>query len=216
MDRAIRGLEKITLASGDDKDGRAQEAQEVRWHERPGISPALIPELLPRAIFLKLSDLNIALPPYREIAHSIEMEGTRKQPTGHFRRISSPNSERRLTRDQNGSWVFIFRPCSATQTARGSRKASKTKRAAGSWRNRPRCRRTPFILKRRNFCGFAPKPKGERRKTVVYCVHIETRDITERLKTILGKAGLEAEVLKASKVKAGEREEWIQSFRGDV
>ena len=27
---------------------------------------------------------------------------------------------------------------------------------------------------------------------------------------------LQAEVLKASKVKAGEREEWIQSFRGDV
>ena len=51
---------------------------------------------------------------------------------------------------------------------------------------------------------------------MVYCVHTETRDITERLKKILGDAGLEAEVLKAAKVKAGEREEWIQSFKGDV
>src|SRR5207247_2535487 len=53
-------------------------------------------------------------------------------------------------------------------------------------------------------------------KTVVYCVHTETRDITERIKKILGEAGLQTEVLKAAKVKAGEREEWIQSFKGDV
>ena len=73
-------LEKITFVSAND-EGRAslKKAQEVRWHERPGISPALIPELLPRAIFLKLSDLNIALPPYREIAHSIEMEPEQKE-----------------------------------------------------------------------------------------------------------------------------------------
>ena len=51
---------------------------------------------------------------------------------------------------------------------------------------------------------------------MVYCVHTETRDITERIKKILGDAGLEAEVLKAAKVKAGEREEWIHSFKGDV
>src|SRR5207244_2166115 len=73
-------LEKITYVSNGD-EGRAslKKAQEVRWHERPGISPALIPELLPRAIFLKLSDLNIALPPYREIAHSIDMESEQKE-----------------------------------------------------------------------------------------------------------------------------------------
>ena len=73
-------LEKITYVSNED-EGRAslKKAQEVRWHERPGISPALIPELLPRAIFLKLSDLNIALPPYREIAHAIDMERSQNE-----------------------------------------------------------------------------------------------------------------------------------------
>jgi hypothetical protein len=58
--------------------------------------------------------------------------------------------------------------------------------------------------------------KRNGRMTVVYCVHTETRDITERLRKILGDAGLKAEVLKAAKVKANEREEWIHSFRGDV
>jgi hypothetical protein len=54
------------------------------------------------------------------------------------------------------------------------------------------------------------------RQAVIYCVHTETRDITERLTKILGEAGLEAQVLKAAKVKAAEREEWINSFKGDV
>ncbi len=69
-------LEKITYISNEE-EGRAslKKAQEVRWHEKPGISPALIPELLPKTIFLKLSDLNIALPPYREIVHPIAMDG---------------------------------------------------------------------------------------------------------------------------------------------
>ena len=71
------------------------------------------------------------------------------------------------------------------------------------------------LSKRKNCYGSVPA-KRDKRKTVVYCVHTETRDITERLKKILGDAGLEAEVLKAAKVKAGEREEWIQSFKGDV
>ena len=70
--------------------------------------------------------------------------------------------------------------------------------------------------KEKELLRICTEAKRDGRKTVVYCVHTETRDITERLKKILGEAGLEAEVLKAAKVKAGEREEWIQSFRGDV
>src|SRR5206468_1200582 len=70
--------------------------------------------------------------------------------------------------------------------------------------------------KEKELLRICTEAKTDGRKAVVYCVHTETRDITERLKKILGDAGLQAEVLKASKVKAGEREEWIQSFRGDV
>ncbi len=70
--------------------------------------------------------------------------------------------------------------------------------------------------KEKELLRICTEAKRDERKTVVYCVHTETRDITERLKKILGEAGLEAEVLKAAKVKAGEREEWIQSFKGDV
>ncbi len=52
--------------------------EEVRWNERPGISPALIPELLHNTIFLKLSDLNNALPPFRELTYPVHMEEEQK------------------------------------------------------------------------------------------------------------------------------------------
>ena len=64
--------------------------------------------------------------------------------------------------------------------------------------------------KEKELLRICTEAKRDGRKTVVYCVHTETRDITERLKKILGDAGLEAVVLKAAKVKAGEREEWRQ------
>src|SRR5262245_63995264 len=73
-----------------------------------------------------------------------------------------------------------------------------------------------LYTKEKELLRISTEANRDRRKTVVNCVHTETRDITERLKKILRDAGLEAEVLKAAKVKAGEREEWIQSFKADV
>ncbi len=46
--------------------------------------------------------------------------------------------------------------------------------------------------KEKELLRICVEAKREGRKTVVYCVHTETRDITERLKKILGDAGLAA------------------------
>jgi SNF2 family DNA or RNA helicase len=210
-------LEKITFVSADD-EGRAslKKAQEVRWHERPGISPALIPELLPRAIFLKLSDLNIALPPYREIAHSIEMEPDQKEAYREFQedlltelRIALNQGSKRLL----GVYLQALLGYSDSPWVQETIKDKESGRVLAESIPLPENTLYPKEMELLRICAEA---KRDRRKTVVYCVHTETRDITSRLKKILGDAGLDAEVLKAAKVKASEREEWIQSFRGDV
>ena len=77
---------KISFVSTDD-EGRAEPEESpggALARTALGNPPALIPELLPRAIFLKLSDLNIALPTYREIAHSIDMEPDQKEAYREF------------------------------------------------------------------------------------------------------------------------------------
>ena len=210
-------LEKITFVSADD-EGRAslKKAQEVRWHERPGISPALIPELLPRAIFLKLSDLNIALPPYREIAHSIDMEPEQKEAYREFQedlltefRTALNQGSKRLL----GVYLQALLGYSDSPWVQETIKDKESGRVLAESTPLPE---NTLYPKEKELLRICAEAKRERRKTVVYCVHTETRDITERLKKILGNAGLEAEVLKATKVKAGEREEWIHSFKGDV
>jgi hypothetical protein len=210
-------LEKITFVSTDD-EGRAslKKAQDVRWHERPGISPALIPELLPRAIFLKLSDLNIALPLYREIAHSIDMEPDQKEAYREFQedllnelRIALNQGSKRLL----GVYLQALLGYSDSPWVQEVVKDKESGRILAE--STPLPEKTLYA-KEKELLRICTEAKRDRRKTVVYCVHTETRDITERIKKILGDAGLEAEVLKAAKVKAGEREEWIHSFKGDV
>jgi SNF2 family DNA or RNA helicase len=210
-------IEKITFVSAND-EGRAslKKAQEVRWHERPGISPALIPELLPRAIFLKLSDLNIALPPYREIAHSIDMEPEQKEAYRSFQddlltelRMALNQGSKRLL----GVYLQALLGYSDSPWVQEIIKDKESGRVLAESTPLPE---NTLYPKEKELLRICTEAKRGNRKTVVYCVHTETRDITERLKKILGDAGLQAEVLKASKVKAGEREEWIQSFRGDV
>ncbi|HEX2522515.1 MAG TPA: DEAD/DEAH box helicase, partial [Terriglobia bacterium] len=210
-------LEKITFISAND-EGRAslKKAQEVRWHERPGISPALIPELLPRAIFLKLSDLNIALPPYREIAHSIDMEPEQREAYRSFQedllaelRTALNQGSKRLL----GVYLQALLGYSDSPWIQETIKDKESGRVLAE--STPLQENTPYP-KEEELLRICTQAKRGGRKTVVYCVHTETRDITERLQKILGEAGLEAEVLKAAKVKACEREEWIQSFKGDV
>jgi len=210
-------LEKITFVSAND-EGRAslKKAQEVRWQERPGISPALIPELLPRAIFLKLSDLNIALPPYREIAHSIEMDSAQKETYRSFQEDLLAELRTALNQGSKRLLGVYLQGLLGYSDSPWVQEIIKDKESGRVLAESTPLPENTLYPKEKELLRICAEAKKEKRKTVVYCVHTVTRDITERLKKILGDAGLEAEVLKAAKVKAGEREEWIQSFKGDV
>jgi SNF2 family DNA or RNA helicase len=210
-------LEKITYVSNQD-EGRAslKKAQEVRWHERPGISPALIPELLPRAIFLKLSDLNIALPPYSEIAHSIDMEKDQKEAYRSFQEELLTELRTALNQGSKRLLGVYLQALLGYSDSPWVQETIKDKESGRVLAESNPLAQNILYPKEKELLRICTEAKRDGRKTVVYCVHTETRDITERLKKVLGDAGLQAQVLKATKVKAGEREEWLNSFRGDV
>ncbi|MEE9549205.1 MAG: DEAD/DEAH box helicase [Candidatus Binatia bacterium] len=208
-------LEKITYISNEE-EGRAslKKAQEVRWNERPGISPALIPELLPKTIFLKLSDLNIALPPFRELTCPVDMGEEQKAAYKAFQedlltelRTALHQGSRRLL----GKYL---------QALLGYSDSPWVKETINDG-NRVIAESTPLkedklYPKEIELVKICQEAKNAGRKTVVYAIHTDTRDLTERLKRILQENGLRADILKASKVKARKREEWIQSNRSDV
>lgn len=208
-------LEKITYISNDE-EGRAslKKAQEVRWHERPGISPALIPELLPKTIFLKLSDLNIALPPYHEIVHPVAMEEEQRGAYKAFqedllaelRAALNQGSRRLLGKYLQALLGYSDSPWVKETISDGSRVIAES-------RTLKEDKLYPKEMELIRICQAAKKAG---RKTVVYAIHTDTRDLTERLKGILEESGLKADILQASKVRPKKREEWIQSNRSDV
>jgi SNF2 family DNA or RNA helicase len=210
-------LEKITFISNGD-EGRAslKKAQEVRWHERPGISPALIPELLPKAIFLKLSDLNIALPPYREIAHSIDMEPDQKEAYRSFQEELLVELRTALNQGSKRLLGIYLQALLGYSDRPWVQETIKDTQSGRILAESDRLREDHLYPKEKELLRICSEAKSGGRKAVVYCVHTETRDITERLKKILGNAGLGAQVLKAAKIKPANREEWLNSFRGDV
>jgi hypothetical protein len=168
-------LEKITFVSSDD-EGRAslKKAQEVRWHERPGISPALIPELLQRAIFLKLSDLNIALPPYREIAHSIDMEPDQKEAYREFQedllaelRTALNQGSKRLL----GVYLQALLGYSDSPWVQETIKDKESGRVLAESTPLPE---NTLYPKEKELLRICAEAKRDQRKTVVYCVHTET------------------------------------------
>src|SRR5262244_453016 len=210
-------LEKITYVSNGD-EGRAslKKAQEVRWHERPGISPELIPELLPRAIFLKLSDLNIALPPYREIAHSIDMEPEQREAYRSFQEDLLIELRTALNQGSKRLLGVYLQDLLGYSDSPWVQETIKDKESGRILAESAPLEEDTLYPKEKELLRICTEAKADKRKTVIYCIHTETRDITERLQKILGEAGLEAEVLKAAKVKAGDRENWINSFKGNV
>lgn len=208
-------LEKVTYVSNDE-EGRAslKKAQEVRWNERPGISPALIPELLPRTIFLKLSDLNIALPPYREVVHPVDMEKAQKAAYDRFQEEllnELRNALREGSRRLLGKYLRALLGYSDSPWVKEIIKDRDRTIAESIPLEENRLYPKEIELVR-----ICQEAKRAGRKTVVYVIHTDTRDLTERLKRILDENGLSADILKASKVKAKKREEWIHSNRSDV
>jgi superfamily II DNA or RNA helicase len=57
----------------EDGSGSIRKGERGKVYERPGLSPAIVPVLLNRFVFLRLSDIAQALPPYEEFVHPLAL-----------------------------------------------------------------------------------------------------------------------------------------------
>jgi superfamily II DNA or RNA helicase len=192
------------------RDGRVSKRLRTRTtaRELPGVSPAILRWVLDSTAFIRLRDLGISLPPYREHAVQIPMlddqaEAYRRLESGLRKRIAGAYRERRvhllgsylqaLLSWPDAPWrgEGVADPCS------GEIVASAPALPAGV-----------LYPKEQTLVSLCSAARAEGRKTLVYCTHTQTRDITERLRAVLAGAGLRAEVLRAS-VPPANRERWI-------
>ncbi len=218
-------VERITTKSGDDEhheDGRRSKrrAYAVRTVERPGISPAVLFHLIPTTVFLRLADIAADLPTYTERVATVPLGDT---PSAGFDGAPGPSQREAYT-------------ALAEELTRAVREAlaRKSKRLLGAYIQAllaypDACTRAETVIDKRHATVVATAPalpegavypkeqvlldlvRRDRlrgRRTLVFCTHTETRDITPRLRAVLERAGFRVAVLKAA-VKAEAREDWI-------
>ncbi len=197
--------------------------------EKPGVSPAILSQIVDSAIFLSLKDLGISLPAYREEALALEM--TAAQGTQYRRMEQALRAQAR----QYPSWLSTWLQWALSRPNSGFRpeiveKARKD--ADGNVVEVTAFMELPHIVCGVDACtntagdvvyvpnGADPLPKeawlvdfvkAEKavgRKTLVFARQTATRDIQPRLQAVLQAEGVRAEVLYAS-VSTRKRESWI-------
>ncbi|MFN8517055.1 MAG: helicase-related protein, partial [Chloroflexia bacterium] len=195
-------------------------AYAVRTVERPGISPAVLFHLIPTTVFLRLADIAADLPAYTERVATVALDDT---PTVGPDGAPGPS--------QREAYVGL-----AEELTRAVREAlaRKSKRLLGAYIQAllaypDACTRAETVVDKRHSTVVASAPalhegavfpkeqllidlacrdRLRGRRTLVFCTHTETRDITPRLRAVLEREGFRVAVLKAV-VKAEAREDWI-------
>jgi superfamily II DNA or RNA helicase len=97
----------MTEDSSSKNSGNRRPNRNVR--EIAGSSPAMLPWLLNRSVFVSLADMGMALPNYQEIAVSVEMDNQMKQQYGIlFERLSDELGKRLIKGDRSLLAKYLY------------------------------------------------------------------------------------------------------------
>jgi 16S rRNA G966 N2-methylase RsmD len=177
----------------------------TRVRELPGASPALLPWLLNRTVFLSMSDLGIALPPYEEIPVIVPMSPPLAQAyTRLYGTLKQLLKERLRKKDKSLLGAYLQSLISWPDSP---------------WRDEvvrdPRTR-VPLLKldalsdadfpKEQAIVSLIQTEKAQGRRCLLYVQQTQKRDITPYWVALLAARGIRAAVLRADPDK---REAWI-------
>lgn len=191
----------------------ANARRKVTVTERPGVSPAIIERILPTVIFLSLTDLGVALPPYSEEVALLEMDpGAMIQYRMMYNTLKEAAKKDRRMLSLWLQWS-LARPNSAFRdevVVKEFRDEDGNIVGQEPLMTLPRVVRDGEYLPKESWlANFAAAEVKAGRKVIVYVRQTASRDIQPRLKAVLEKAGLRAGILYSS-VDTRKREEWIR------
>lgn len=204
--KARRDVE--VLADGAQSDRKEYSSVTVR--ERPGIHPALLLRLLPRAVFVRLADVAPDLPPYREYPVLVDMApeqramylSLERQLREALMAALHAGSKRLLGAYLQTllSWPDNPRPEAVADGEAGA--------IAASVDGLPTDRVYP---KEVYLLDLADDARRRGRRLLVYCTHTGSRDLTARLARLLTERGHRVATLRAESVPAERREAWVEA-----
>jgi len=211
-------LERVTrYYPGDDNVCSKGKKGSTVTREKPGVSPAIFSNhLMGSTVFLHLQDIALDLPELSEEVVPVNMQDD--QAAGYndlesrigseMKRLLAMGSRRLLGSYLNTLLCYPDRPFNnepVVDPANGNIIAEPT--------NLPLDRIYP---KEHELLRIVCEEISYGRRCFVYCTYTNTKDVTGRLKDILGRHGVCSEILRSS-VKPEQREEWLQQkVTGDV
>ena len=190
--------------------------KKTQFHERPGVSPLVYRFLFPRTAFGSLRDMAKALPPYAEEEHLLQgaPQPFRKNDGGQIWHSQGPSAFMEWLRAALG-----YNNIAAVQPAGGN-----DMHVYGYWESNEDGERLRFhkvlslpvlpqnarLPKERRLLEIVREQKARGRKVVLLVEQTNKRPLSKRLADLLNEAGFRAVVLDTARVRASEREAWIE------
>lgn len=178
-----------------------------RIREIPGMSPAMIPLVLPYTLFVKLKDLRLELPPYEEsvelVEHDSDILAAARRLMGDVKTVLRKHS------DILGQYLMACLgypdcPEQAERIVSRDKETGDEVEVATAPAFEPR-----LLPKDRRVVEIVKEEKANGRQTLVYFAQTHRRDARMRVKAALEAEGLRVAVLDAS-VPPEKREEWLE------
>lgn len=207
-------LERTSREDADGgEDGRVSKRRKtVMVRERPGLSPALLPHLLFNTVFMRLTDVATALPPYHEEIEILRMAEEQRQVHRAFKAQLATEVQRQLACGSKKLLGAYLQSLLHHPDTPWREEAVYTTDKVG----------TPCLVaaaealdgtvvypKEQRLIDLAKEEKRGGRRLMVFVQGTERRDITGRLSSLLERNGLRVAVLKSHTVQAKKREAWV-------
>jgi hypothetical protein len=209
--------EKVTKRTEGDSgygtfSGKRRRQTYVR--ELPGASPELAALLLDSSAFVNLSDLGFQLPGYREFPHTIPMAKDQREAYDALEEQLVEELKSRIEQGDRSLLAAYLQsllayPNSCFRREVVTDSTGEVVAHAPALVDPSNGSKDRLFPKEEWLVNLAQAEQANGRRVLVFCRQTATRDITERLARILGRAGLRADVLKAS-VGTQVREEWLR------
>jgi hypothetical protein len=202
----LQRIETVML----DEDGRqtANSRSNVRHKELPGGSPAMLPWLLNRSVFLSLGDMGFPLPDYSEIPVPVVMASEQALLYESLKEQLKEELKERLVRGDKSLlagylYALLFWPDSPRRAKMVV--CPRTDKVVASVPGLPEDFTGP---KEEAILDLCRQEKAQGRKVLLLCQQTDTLDIQPEWKAMLEASGLKATILRAPPNK---REQWVET-----
>jgi len=201
----LQRIETVTL----DEDGRqtANSRSNVRFKELPGGSPAMLPWLLNRSVFLSLGDMGFPLPEYSEIPVSVPMAPEQAVRYESLKEQLKEELKERLIRGDKSLlagylYALLFWPDSPRRA-----KVVECPRTGNVVASVPGLPEDFVGPKEEEIIELCRQERAKGRRVLLLCQQTDTLDIQPEWKAMLEAVGLKAAILRAAPNK---REKWVE------